>query len=68
MIKLNVQQHLSSDEMRKLITVTRPKHEQVGCVLCLSGKEVRVVESIYTGEKLMICKPCLVELAKRNVS
>lgn len=64
---LGVHQHLTSEQMRKLITVTRPEWSQVGCAFCLSGEQVRLVES-YTGTSLMVCKPCLLELAKRNIS
>lgn len=65
---LKLQPQLTSDELRKLITVTRPKYEQVGCCLCRSGNQVRLIESTHTGESLMLCKLCLVELAKRNIS
>lgn len=65
---LMIQPQLRPDELRRLITVKRPTWAEVGCCLCQSGKEVRLIESEHTGESLMICKPCLVELAKRNIS
>lgn len=65
---LNMQQPLSPEQMRKLIVIKRPAHNHVGCMLCLSNKEVRVIESPGTEETLMICKPCLNELARRNIS
>lgn len=63
-----IQPQLSSDELRRLITVRRPNFTPVGCCLCRSDQQVRLVESAHTGESLMICKPCLIALASRNIS
>lgn len=63
---LGVRLHLTAEQMRKLITVTKPEYSHTGCAFCLSSDDVRLVES-YTGESLMVCRLCLDELASRQL-
>lgn len=67
MDKLGVQKHLPSDDMRKLITIAKPKHSHIGCAFCLGDEEIIVVVSPYSGESVMMCKPCLQEIAGRSL-
>ena len=64
---LNMLKPLKPDEARKLITVCRPPSAHAGCLLCLSSNHVRVITSPITGEEVQICKPCIADLAKRQV-
>lgn len=67
MKKLNVNIPPKPDVVRKQLTVRRPVSlETAGCLLCGVATHVRVITSIL-GAEIMLCKPCIAELNRRQV-
>lgn len=68
MKKLKVTSPNAPVNVRKNLIITRPASlATAGCLLCGSDTHVRVIQS-ELGAEIMLCKPCINELSRRQVS